>query len=166
MYERRGWTIAKYPHPSPPPQGEGAGYYSPDPHTVNLGFPLADRVTEAAVIALTVLGWAVLAYVVLALPVTPGAQAVFYTSGFVALAGSTALVYELYQSRTRGGRSHRRAVLLLGTGMRLALAVDFALWLQSLRALTAGYLVLLVGAFLFLEFLARQATEDRDRGRG
>ena len=107
-----------------------------------------------------------LAYVVVALPVSPGAQAVFYTSGFVALAGSTALVYELYQSRARNGGPHRHAVSLLGTGMRLALTVDFALWLQSLRALTAGYLVVLVGAFLFLEFLARQATDDRDRGRG
>lgn len=127
---------------------------------------LADRVTEAAVVALTVLGWMVLAYVVVALPVSPGAQTVLYSAGFVALAGSTALLYEFYQSRTRSGRPPRRAVSLLGTGMRFALVVEFALWLQSLRALTAGYLVLLVGAFLFLEFLARQAADDRERGRG
>ena len=106
----------------------------------------------------------VLAYVVIALPVSPATQAVFYTAAFVALAGTAALTYELYLSRTKS--DHRRAVSLLGTGMRLALAVDFALWLQSLRALTAGYLVLLVGAFLFLEFLARQAADDRDRRRG
>jgi len=48
--------------------------------------------------------------------------------------------------------------------MRFALTVEFALWLQSIRALTAWYLVLLIGAFLFLEFLARQVTAD-DRGR-
>jgi hypothetical protein len=127
---------------------------------------LADRVTEAAVLALTLLGWLVLAYVVVALPVSPGTQAVFYTAGFVAFAGSAALLYELYQSRTRPSGSPRRAVSLLGTGMRFALAVEFALWLQSLRALTAWYVVLLVGTFLFLEFLARQVADDRDRGRG
>ena len=105
-------------------------------------------------------------YVVIALPVSPGAQAVFYTAGFVALAGSAALTCELYQRRMRSGEPGRPAVAHLGTGMRFALAVEFALWLQSLRALTAGYLVLLVGAFLFLEFLARQAADDRDRRRG
>lgn len=107
-----------------------------------------------------------LAYVVVALPVSAGGQAVFYTAGFVAVAGSTALVCELYQSRTRPHGAPRRAVALLGTGMRFALAVEFALWLQSLRVLTAGYVVLLVGAFLFLEFLARQVADDRDRARG
>lgn len=116
--------------------------------------------------ALTALGWAVLAYVVFALPVSPGAQTVFYTAGFVALAGSVALIYELYRSRTQPEAPHRNAVSLLGTGMRFALVVEFAFWLQSLRALTAGYVVLLVGAFLFLEFLARQVADDRDRGRG
>jgi hypothetical protein len=101
----------------------------------------------------------VLAYVVIVLPVSPATQAVFYTAGFVGIAGSTALLYELYQSRTRPAGPRRHAVSLLGTGMRFALVVEFALWLQSLRVLTAGYLVLLVGAFLFLEFLARQAGE-------
>jgi hypothetical protein len=101
----------------------------------------------------------VLAYVVITLPVTPASQAVFYTAGFVAIAGTTALLYELYESRRRSSRPRRRAVSLLGTGMRLALAVEFALWLQSLRVLTAWYLVLVVGAFLFLEFLARQAGD-------
>jgi len=127
---------------------------------------MADRLTELALIALTILGWVVLAYVVFALPVSPGTQTVFYTASFVALAGTTALVYELYQSRTRPAGTAPRAVSLLGTGMRFALAVDFALWLQSLHALTAGYVVLLVGAFLFLEFLSRQAADDRDRRRG
>ena len=129
------------------------------------GTKLADRVTEAAVLALTALGWAVLAYVVAVLPVSPSTQAVFYTAGFVALAGSAALTYELYLWRTT--RHRRPAISLLGTGMRFALAVEFALWLQSIRALTAWYLVLLVGAFLFLEFLSRQvAADDRERRRG
>jgi hypothetical protein len=120
-------------------------------------------VTEAAVVTLTFLGWVVLAYVVIALPVSPASQAVFYTASFVGIAGSTALLYELYQSRTRPSGPRRRAVSLLGTGMRFALAVEFALWLQSLRVLTAGYLVLVVGAFLFLEFLARQAGDSSAR---
>jgi len=152
MYGQRPWSIPKHPNPST--------------CLVNAEATLADRVTEAALVALTFLGWVVLTYVVFALPVSPGAQAVLYTAGFVAIAGSTALVCELYQSRTRRHGAPRRAVLLLGTGMRFALAVEFALWLQSLRVLTAGYVVLLVGAFLFLEFLAKQAADDRDRARG
>jgi len=106
----------------------------------------------------------VLAYVLLSLSVSPGTQAVFYTAGFVALAGTTALIYELYYWRTHTPQPRRTAIALLGTGMRFALTVEFALWLQSIRALTAWYLVLLIGAFLFLEFLARQVTAD-DRGR-
>src|SRR5437773_1911383 len=57
----------------------------PGTHHSNARYPLADRVTEAAVLVLTALGWAVLGYVVIALPVSPGTQAVFYTAGFVAL---------------------------------------------------------------------------------
>ena len=113
------------------------------------------------VLALTFSGWAVLAYVILALPVTPTAQAVFYAAGFVALAGTGALVFDLYRLR-RGGDTDRKMgpVLLLGNGMRLALAVEFSMWLQSLRMLSFAHLALVAGAYLLLEYLFRSA----DRG--
>ena len=130
----------------------------------SIGGAVADRLTDAGVVALTLIGWAVLAYVVVLLPVSAGSQAVLYAAGFVALSGSVALVYELYLARARGRGPARPATALLGTGMRFAVIAEFALWLQSLRLLTPGYAVLLAAAFIFLEFLARQAG-DSERGQ-
>lgn len=113
--------------------------------------------------AVAVAGWGLLAYTVSELPVTPASQMVLYSTAFLAICGTSALVLELYHARAerRGPRPH--AVAFLGTGMRLALVLDLGLWLQSIRMLTAAYVVLLVAAFLFLEFLARQASDDRGR---
>ncbi|MBI4213194.1 MAG: hypothetical protein HY534_02705 [Chloroflexi bacterium] len=44
--------------------------------------------------------------------------------------------------------------------MRFAFAVEFGLWLQSLRMLTPVYVALLMVTYLFLEYLFR-AAEDR-----
>jgi hypothetical protein len=124
------------------------------------GFDVAERLTEAGVVALAVASWAVLAYVIFVLPVSPGTQVVLIAAGFVALSCSTALVCGLYVSRAMARGGDLRAAAAIGTGMRFALIVEVGLWLQSLRVLTAGYAVLLVGAFIFLEFLARQARDS------
>jgi hypothetical protein len=113
------------------------------------------------VLALAFGGWAVVAFVVAVLPVTPPSQAVFYSAGFAALAGSWALLRELYQNR-RGLQSARSlpplgAIHFLGSGMRFAAAVEFALWLQSLRMLTVPYVALLTLSYLGVEYLFRAA---------
>ena len=113
------------------------------------------------VIALTLGGWAVAAFVVLVLPVSPTAQSLLYSAGFAALSGSWALLRELYVARraseSRSGGAHLSSVHYLGSGMRFAFAVEFALWLQSLRMLTPVYVALLVVTYLFLEYLFRAA---------
>ena len=122
---------------------------------------MTDHVSEIGVLALTLLGWAVVAYVVLVLPVDAVTQAVFYTAGFVALTGACALLLELYHARSRGRRPRPLAVQLLGTGMRFAFLVEFGLWLQSLRMLTAAYVVLLFAGFLFIEYLFQKPNASR-----
>ncbi|MEA2638909.1 MAG: hypothetical protein QOF51_303 [Chloroflexota bacterium] len=122
---------------------------------------MTERFGELGVLALAAVGWIVVAIVLLIVPVSPGAQAVFYTAGFVAIASTAALVLELFQVRT-GLPTRPRAISLIGTGMRLAFAVEFGLWLQSLRVLSAGYLVLLVVGFVVLEFLFHQLAVGRD----
>jgi hypothetical protein len=126
---------------------------------------MSDRVSELGVIALTALGWAVVGYVVLLLPVDTVTQAVFYTAGFVAMTGVCALLLELYHARSGGRRPRPIAVHLLGTGMRFAFLVEFGLWLQSLRMLTAAYAVLLFAGFLFIEYLFQKTSSARG-GRG
>lgn len=98
-------------------------------------------------------GWALIAYVVLALPVTPAAQAIFYAGAFGALAGTWALLARLAYRR----RWHQELGIIgaLGGGLRFALAVEFGLWLQSLRMLTVPYAVLLVAGYLATEYLFR-----------
>jgi hypothetical protein len=54
-----------------------------------------------------------------------------------------------------------RAVGSLGAGMRFAFAVEFALWLQSLRVLTAAYLIFIAAGFLLIEILFRYASTER-----
>ena len=126
---------------------------------------MTDRLTELGLLFLTLGGWLLVLYVVFALPVSSGTQSVFYGAGFVALAGTVAVVCELYQSRrTReDGRPH--AVSLLGAGMRFAFAVEFALWLQSLRVLTAAYLVFILAGYLLLEIVFRFANGERRGSR-
>lgn len=102
---------------------------------------------------LTLGGWAVVAYVVLALPVVPAAQAIFYCAAFVALAGSWALLLRVYYQRRLD--RHLGTAAALGSGMRFALAAEFALWLQSLRMLTPAYAALLVAGYLLAEYLFR-----------
>jgi len=122
---------------------------------------MTDRLSEFGVLALTATGWGVVIYVVTGLPVDPGTQAVFYTSGFVALAGSVALLLEMYYARVGHRDPRPLAVNLLGQGSRFAFMVEFALWLQSLRMLTAAYLVFLIAGYLFVELLFHRAAEDR-----
>src|SRR5688572_4414778 len=113
------------------------------------------------VLALAFGGWAVVAFVVAVLPVGPSTQAVFYAAGFAALAGTWALLRELYQARrgAPGSRSapQTSAIHFLGSGMRFALAIEFALWLQSLRMLTPPYVALLTVSYLTVEYLFRAA---------
>lgn len=100
-------------------------------------------------------GWAVVAYVVLALPITPTTQGMFYAGGFVALAGTWASLQTLYH--TRRGTPAPGAVTLLTGGTRFALVAEFALWLQSLRMLTPAYAILLAASYGLLEYLFRSA---------
>ncbi len=116
---------------------------------------------DLAVALFTAIGWSVVAYAVLALPVSAGAQAVFYTAGFVALAGTVALLMALYEARAGRAPVRTRAIDQLGTGMRCAVAIEFALWLQSLRMLTPVYLLLILVGFGFLEMLFRRARGYR-----
>ncbi len=126
---------------------------------------MADLLARLGVALLTVLGWIVVVIVVATLPVTSGTQAVFYTAGFVALAGSAALILELYYARVGRRDPRPSAVSLLGRGMRFAFTFEFGLWLQSLRMLTAAYAVLLIAGFLCLEILFQYASQRGDRPR-
>lgn len=127
---------------------------------------MTERFAEVGLAALTAAGWIVVAYVVLVLPVSPVTEVVFYTAGFVALAGLAAFAWGLYQARVVRRSSPPPALALLGTGMRFAFVVEFALWLQSLRVLTVWHLVLLVAGFLFIEFLFGTTADDRHARRG
>jgi hypothetical protein len=117
---------------------------------------------DFAVAMFTAVGWAVVAYVVLVLPVSAGAQGVFYTAGFVALAGTVALVVTGYEARAGRTATRKRAVDQLGTGMRFAVAIEFALWLQSLRMLTPIYVLVILSGFGFLEMLFRRIGTYRN----
>lgn len=111
-------------------------------------------------LVLTLAGWGILGYVVVRMPVTAGAQGLFYAAAFLALAGTVALVVTLYEARL-GNQQSGWLRSPLATGIRFAVAADAALWLQSLRLLTVGYVVLLVAAFVVMEFVLR-----RGNGRG
>lgn len=124
---------------------------------------MADRLARTGVALLTVLGWLVVALVVTTLPVSSATQAVFYFAGFVALAGSVALLLELYDTRLGRRRARLSAVNHLGSGMRFAFTFEFALWLQSLRMLTVVYAVLLLVGFLGLEILFQLTSQRQDR---
>jgi hypothetical protein len=128
---------------------------------------VAERIAELGTLTLTVLAWSLVGYVIIALPISPAAQAVLYTAGFVALAGSTALFLELYHSRANRRRGFRPgSVHFLGTGMRFAVAVEFGLWLHTLRMLTVAYVVSILAGFLILELLFHRAGAiGRDSGR-
>src|SRR5579862_7216479 len=92
------------------------------------------RTRHMTLMLLSAGGWALVAYVVLTLPVTPTAEAIFYAGAFGALAGSWALLAKaVYRHR------FQRELGLVGAlsgGLRFALAVEFGLWLQSLHMLT------------------------------
>jgi len=107
-------------------------------------------------LVLSAAGWALVAYVVLALPVSPTAQIIFYAGAFGALAGTWALIARLVYRR----RLQRDIGLIaaLSGGFRFAVAFEFGLWLQSLRMLTVPYAVLLLGAYLATEYLFRSLT--------
>lgn len=126
---------------------------------------MTERFAEYGLAALTLAGWVVVGYVVLALPVSRATEAVFYTAGFVALAGLAALALAFYQARVARRTPPPPAMALLGTGMRFAFVTEFALWLQSLRVLTVWHLILLVAGFLFIEFLFGANADDRDARR-
>jgi hypothetical protein len=122
---------------------------------------MTDRFAELGLFFVTLLAWLLLVYVIMVLPVSSSTQTVFYGAGFVALAGTAALVSALYQTRARVDGLRHRAVGSLGAGMRFAFAVEFALWLQSLRVLTAAYLIFIAAGFLLIEILFRYASTER-----
>lgn len=120
--------------------------------------------TRGVVLGLALGGWAVALIVVFAWPVSPTTQAVLYAAGFAGLSGTWALLRESYYlRRSAEGVNPPTAIGLLGSGMRFATAVEFGLWLQSLRMLTTVYVILLVVSYLFLEYLFRSA-ETRQVG--
>ncbi|MBM2811998.1 MAG: hypothetical protein HW416_2757 [Chloroflexi bacterium] len=127
---------------------------------------MADRLAQTCVAMLTVMGWAIVAYVVAFTPVSSGAQTVLYSAGFVAITGTVALVLELFHARRGWHSSRPRAIHLLGSGMRFAVALEFALWLLSLRMLTIPLLGLIIAGFLLLEFLFRKAPSNNDNDVG
>lgn len=120
--------------------------------------PAVPAYGRVLVLALALGGWCIVGLVVAVLPVTPSTQSLFYAAGFAALAGTWALGRELYQLR-HGHRAPGASspIYFLGSGMRFALAVEFGLWLQSLRMLTPVYIALLATSFLLLEYLFRSA---------
>lgn len=118
---------------------------------------MSDWLADVAVIAFTAGGWGVVAYVILTLPVSPGSQAVLYTAGFVALAGTIALLTAGFSGRMGRASGRARAIDNLGTGMRFAVAIEFALWLQSLRMLTPFYVLAILAGAGFLEMLFRRS---------
>jgi hypothetical protein len=122
---------------------------------------VSDWLADLAVAIFTAVGWLGVAYIVLALPVSAGAQAAFYTAGFVALAGTAALVIAGYGARVSRTPARGRAIDHLGTGMRFAVAMEFALWLQSLRMLTPIYVLFILVGFSFLEMVFRRARSYR-----
>jgi hypothetical protein len=126
---------------------------------------MADRFAELGLFLFTLVGWALLLYVIIAVRVSPGAQLLFYGAGFVAIAGSVALVTALYQFRVLGAEPRLRAVGTLGVGVRLAITVEFALWLQSLRLLTPAYLIFIAAGFFLTEILLRTAGGERRGSR-
>jgi hypothetical protein len=126
---------------------------------------MADRFAELGLFLFTLIGWALLLYVIVAVPVSSGAQIILYGAGFVAIAGSVALVAALYQARSRDGEGRPRAVSMLGVGLRIAFAVEFALWLQSLRLLTPAYLIFIAAGFLLVEILIRSVGGERRGSR-
>lgn len=111
------------------------------------------------VLALALGGSGIVAFVVGTLPVTPVTQAVFYAAGFAGLSGIWALLREFYYGRRPppGVSRGPSAISLLGSGMRFAFTVEFALWLQSLRMLTPAYVGVLLVSYLLLEYLFRAA---------
>ena len=125
---------------------------------------MGERFVEVTVLAITLAAWVLVGYLVAFLPVTADTQAAFYACGFVALAGTYAMMLELYYARAEGVELRPRALAMLGGGMRFAIAAEFALWLQSLRMLTAAYLVFIVAAFFFVELLFHKAL-GAQRGR-
>ena len=72
----------------------------------------------------------------------------------------------MYDTRLGRRSSRLSAVSHLGAGMRFAFTFEFALWLQSLRMLTAVYLVLLIAGFVGLEMLFQYAAAQRAERRG
>ena len=120
---------------------------------------MAARLTELGIVSLTLLGWLAVLYTLLALPVSAGSQSILYTAGLVALAGTVALVLELGSWRQGAQGRQEGAVRFLGSGMRFALALEFALWLQSLRMLTIPYMVVIAAGFIFVEFLFHQVKD-------
>ena len=125
---------------------------------------MADRYAGLGLFLFTLVGWTLLLYVIVAIPVSPGGQLLFYGAGLAAIAGSVALVAALYQSRARAGA--RPGVLsTLGMGLRLALTVELALWLQSLRLLTPAYLIFIAAGFFLIEILLRSAGGERRGSR-
>jgi hypothetical protein len=126
---------------------------------------VTERLAEYGLAGLTLAGWAVVAYVVLALPVSPAGEVVFYTAGFVALAGLAAFAYGFWLARVGRRADRPPALATLGTGMRFAFAAEFGLWLQSLRVLTGWHVLLLVVGFLFMEFLFSSLLDERDARR-
>ena len=123
---------------------------------------MPDFLAELCVVGLAAVGWVVVTLLVLLVPVSASAQLVFYVAAFVGLSATFALMLELFHARS-GEMPRRRGFQLLGSGMRLAFVIIFALWLQSLRVLTVIYAGLLGVGFVILELLFHQLASGTKR---
>jgi hypothetical protein len=103
------------------------------------------------------LAWALLAWLAWALtvlgvpPSAPGAEGVFYSSLWVALGATGAVLLAVAAHQREPRRPTRSAVGYLPHALLASFLVIFALWLQSLRMLAWPNALLLLGLFVLIE---------------
>src|SRR5688572_2997282 len=103
-------------------------------------------------LACAVFAWAAWILTVLGVPPSArGAEQVFYTSLFVALTASGAVVLAVGARRREPRRPTRGAVAFLPHSLLGSFLLVFALWLQSLRMLAWPNALLLLGLFVLIE---------------
>ena len=99
-----------------------------------------------------VAGWLAWALTVLGVPPSaPGAQGVFYSSLWLALGTTAALVLAVSARRREPRRPTRGAVSYLPHALLASFLLSFGLWLQSLRMLAWPNALLLLGLFVLIE---------------
>ena len=113
---------------------------------------MATAISALAMLAMAAAAWGALGWLIVTVPPTESlAIAAFYVFAFVGISDSAALLACVaVRPRFRDG-SLQTPARFIGHAMLLATIVLFALWLQSLRMLTATSATLLVALYVFLE---------------